>query len=218
MKKLIFGATIISALLLGACGNEATSIQDSKDEVTNASAETASTESEAKVEESAEEAVDSNVEENDEMRVENVYTNKELGITGEAGPMKYNISAVQLKKITLKTESAATMFDANVGDEVYGITIALDGENTSDEDISFYLGQATVITNTKEQLEPDMWLSEHVEGDYLGKVAHEGYNFYKLEKSTVDELETIEIRISAPVNSNFDSLSEDIKHVIEVNK
>ena len=42
--------------------------------------------------------------------------------------------------------------------------------------MSFYLGQATIITNTKEQLESDMLLSEHIEGDYLGQVAHEGHN------------------------------------------
>lgn len=215
MKKLIFSATLISALMLAACGDDATSIQDTNETATTTSTEPAEKESTTK---STEEAKDSNVEENDEMRVENLYTNKELGISGEAGPMKYNISAVQLKKITLKTDSSASLFDAEVGDEIHGFTIAFDGENTSEEDISFYLGQATIITNTKEQLEPDMLLSEHIEGNYLGQVAHDGFNFYVLEKSTVDQLKSIEIRISAPTNSNFDSLSEDIKHIIEVNK
>lgn len=216
MKKLIFSAAIVSALMLGACGGEG---EDTSKNETPASEDVVEKEKEKETEkEAAEEEQDSDIEEDENMRVENYYTNKELNVTGTAGPMKYNISAVQLKKITLKSEEAASLFQANVGDEVQGITIALDGENTSDEDISFYLGQATIITNTKEQLEPEMLLSEHIEGDYLGKVTHEGYNFYVLKNSTVDQLESIEIRISAPTNSNFDDLGEDIKHIIEVNK
>jgi hypothetical protein len=210
MKKLIFSAAIVSALMLGACGDEE---KDTSANDTSASEDAVETEKET-----AEETKDSDIEEDENMRVENFYTNKELNVTGTAGPMKYNISAVQLKKITLKTEEAASLFDANVGDEIQGITIALDGENTSEEDISFYLGQATIITNTKEQLEPDMLLSEHIEGEYLGNVTHEGYNFYVLKNSTVDQLESIEIRISAPTNSNFEDLGDDIKHIIEVNK
>ncbi|MGB6407698.1 MAG: hypothetical protein WBF39_09485, partial [Planococcus donghaensis] len=101
---------------------------------------------------------------------------------------------------------------------VHAFTIQFAGENTSEEDMSFYLGQAVAITNTKEQLDPDMILSEYIEGEYMGQVRHEGHNVYILKNSIVDELESIELRIMAPMDSNFETVGEDVSHKIEVNK
>ena len=116
----------VTNFFIGACGDGATTINDAGSDATKSREET-NTNASAPADESVEkEETDSNVEENDDMRAENTYTNKELGITGEVGPMKYYIFAVQLKKITIKSESAASLFDAEIGDEVHGITMALD--------------------------------------------------------------------------------------------
>ncbi|MGB6409354.1 MAG: hypothetical protein WBF39_17910, partial [Planococcus donghaensis] len=116
-----------------------------------------------------------------------------------------------------KDQATADLFEVAIGDKIHVFTVQFAGENTSEEDMSFYLGQATAITNTKEQLEPDMVLSEYIEGDYLGQVRHEGHNVYILKNSTVDELESIELRITAPTDSNYETVGDDVSHTIEVN-
>jgi len=225
MKKLLTLMVLgLLSIALVACGSDATDISGEEEKPKEETTDTGSTEekeAEAPKEEEPKEeesSSDEDVQEDDQLKAINTYTNKELGIEGTSGPLNYTISGIQLKKIEPKTEEAAALFEAEVGDEVHGFTIKMSGENTSEEDMEFYLSQATVVTNTKEQLEPDMLLSEYIEGEYLGQVQHEGYNFYILKKSTVDELQSIEVRIDAALNSNYDTVGEDIKHTIEVNK
>lgn len=208
-KHLLISLLASAALALSACGSDVANTSEKPEKKTT---------SEQKQEAKHEEKKVSNVEENDQLKTTNTYTNKDLGITGTTGPLNYSIDAIQLKEIEVKTEDAANMFEVSKGDTVHAITLEMTGENTSDEDMNFYLGQATVITNTKEQLEPDILLSENIEGEYLGKVKHEGYNVYILKNSTVQDLKTIEVRVSAPTNSNFDSIGDDIKQIIEVNQ
>lgn len=225
MKKSTLAIFVSSVLMLSACGSDTT---DMNEESENTSPDTGAQEQmnesidpEEETEEESEEdteAVDEDVQEDENMKATNTYTDKELGITGEIGSMQYEIPGIQLKIIEPKDEATAELFEVAVGEEVHAFTIQLAGENTSDEDISFYLDQAIAVTNTKEQLEPDMFLSEHIDGEYLGQVRHEGYNVYILQNSTVDELETIELRIMAPVDSEFNMVGEDVSHTIEVNK
>jgi len=49
-------------------------------------------------------------------------------------------------------------------ESIYYIQIDLNIENTSDEDIIFYVSQATIVTSTGEQLENDMLISDHISG------------------------------------------------------
>ena len=221
MIKKWFVPIIISSVVLAGCGSDTTKVNEESENTatTTASEEETTAESTEETEE-AEEAVevDEDVQEDDSMKATNTYTNKELGITGEIGPMKYEIPGIQLKIIEPKDQATADLFEVAVGDEVHVFTIQFAGENTSEEDMSFYLGQATAITNTKEQLEPDMLLSEYIDGEYMGEVRHEGHNVYILKNSTVDELESIELRIQAPMDSNFETVGEEVSHTIEVNK
>ncbi|KMY32017.1 hypothetical protein ACZ11_07540 [Lysinibacillus xylanilyticus] len=217
-KKLIFSAALVLSLGLAGCGEDKAKEEPKKEDVQTPVSSDKTNDSSKKDENKKDDDKKDDVQEDDNLKSINTYTDKELDISGQTGPMKYNIDAVQLKRITVKTEEAANLFDVAVGEEVNAITISMNGENTSKEDMTFYLGQAVIITNTKEQLEPDMILSEHIEGDYLGQVEHEGYNVYVLKKSKVEDLKTIEIRVSAPENSNFDKQGEDIVHTIEVNK
>lgn len=221
MKKLLMLLfTLLLSFVLVACGSDVAEVSESEQQeesVEEVQKDTVDEQEEVDIEsESDDEAKD--VQEDENLRAVNTYTNKELGITGTAGPIEYEFTSIQLKEIEIKSEEAAALFEANVGDKIHAITIEATGENTSDDDIYFYLGQAKIITNTKEQLDPDFLLSEHIEGEYLGQVRHSGYNVYILENSTVDELETIEIRVSGPHNDSLDRLADDIKHVIEVNK
>ncbi|MDN3428548.1 hypothetical protein QL992_05955 [Microbacterium sp. APC 3898] len=223
MIKKWFIPIIISSVVLAGCGSDTAEVNEESENTTTASEETSanteeseSTEETEEVEEAVE--VDEDVQEDDSMKATNTYTNKELGITGEIGPMKYEIPGIQLKIIEPKDQATADLFEVAVGDEVHAFTIQFAGENTSEEDMSFYLDQAVAITNTKEQLDPDMLLSEYIDGEYLGQVRHEGHNVYILKNSTVDELKSIELRIMAPYDTNFETVGEDVSHTIEVNK
>ncbi|MFJ8517680.1 hypothetical protein [Lysinibacillus xylanilyticus] len=218
MKKLIFSAALVLSLGLAGCGEDKAKEDPKKEDVQTPVSSDKTNDSSKKDENKKDDDKKDDVQEDENLKTINTYTNKELDISGQTGPMKYNIDAVQLKRITVKTEEAANLFDVAVGEEVNAITISMNAENSSKEDMSFYLGQAVIITNTKEQLEPDMILSEHIEGKYLGQVKHEGYNVYVLKNSKVEDLKTIEIRIDAPVNSNVDEQGEDIIQKIEVNK
>ncbi|MFD1030186.1 hypothetical protein [Metaplanococcus flavidus] len=222
MKKSTMVLFFSSALIFSGCGADTTGISEESDD-TGAQEqleETIDSEETEEVEEEVEEEtelVDENVQEDESMKATNTYTDKELDITGEIGPMQYEIQGIQLKIIEPKDEATAELFEVAVGEEVHAFTIEMAGENTSEEDMSFYLGQTTAITNTREQLEPDMFLSEYIDGEYLGQVRHEGHNVYVLKNSTVDELETIELRILAPTDSEFNTVGEDVSHTIEVN-
>ena len=221
---------ILSVMILSACGSDTTSINEESENTasTTETEEQAAETEEAEGKEATEpeedagteeetEVVNEDVQEDDSLKATNTYTNKELGITGEIGSMQYEIQGIQLKIMEPKDQVTADLFEVAVGEEVHVFTIQLAGENTSEEDMSFYLGQATAITNTKEQIEPDMMLSEYIEGEYLGQVRHEGFNVYILKNSTVDELESIELRITAPTDSEFNTVGEDASHTIEVN-
>lgn len=205
----------IAAFVLVACGSDTTSVSEESDKPKEESAEKDTEKAQTKEKDVSKE--DETVQEDDQMKATNTFTNKELNIKGTVGPMNYQVSGIQLKTIEPKTQEVADLFEAKVGDVIHAFTIEMSGENTSEEDMSFYLGQAIAVTNTKEQLEPDMLLSEHIEGEYLGKVEHQGYNVYVLKNSKVEDLKSIELRISAPNNANLESVGEDVKHVIEVN-
>lgn len=222
MIKKWFVPIAISSLVLVGCGSDATEINEESESTTetaNPEEKETDTEEPEKVEEATEATeVDEDIQEDESLKATNTYTNKELGIIGEIGPIKYEIPGVQLKIIEPKDQATADLFEVAIGDEVHVFTVQFTGENTSEEDMSFYLGQAIAITNTKEQLEPDMFLSEYINGEYMGQVKHEGHNVYILRNSTVNELESIELRITAPTDSNFETVGDDVSHTIEVNK
>ncbi|GAA0103270.1 hypothetical protein UT300012_39870 [Paraclostridium bifermentans] len=110
------------------------------------------------------------------------------------------------------------MFDAKKGDEVVAIVFKAEVENTNDKDVSFYIDQSKLITNTKQQVEPNMILSDYVGGDLLGKVKKEGNIIYILKNDKAKDLKTLELRIDAPVDANtFESLGDNVKLNLNVN-
>ncbi len=147
-----------------------------------------------------------------------VFTNKNLNLSGEVGGVKYNYKEVQISDVKLETEEAASMFDAKKGDEVVAIVFKAEVENTNDKDVSFYIDQSKLITNTKQQVEPNMILSDDVGGDLLGKVKKEGNIIYILKNDKAKDLKTLELRIDAPVDANtFESLGDNVKLNLNVN-
>ena len=187
MKKRIVVMLMASMMILGAVGcggsDNGKQVESQKEISAEEKAEEEKEEAEEVAEEKEEETDDSTtgevVEENG-LRKEPVATNKELNLEGEVGPFKYIIEGVQVSKLTATTDEMAQMLGIEKDKEVALVAVNASAENTTTDTLSFYLGQATLTTNTKEQVESDMLLSEYIEGEFLGNVKHSGNLVYIL--------------------------------------
>ena len=156
------------------------------------------------------------VTEQDGMRKEVVYTNNSLDISGESGPIKYTATDIQVSKLTATTDSTASLLDLEK-DKEYAVVVAhFDVENTSDETISFYPDQSVMTTNTKEQINASLFLSDSVGGDFIGKVKKSGNVIFILKNSSADDLANVTIHIDAPHNDSFDSVGDPVEINIPV--
>ena len=62
---------------------------------------------------------------------------------------------------------------------------------------------------------PDAFLSDYIDGEYLGNVVHSGTVLYILKNTSADDLSTITFHVDAPHNEDVDSIGDDVK--IELN-
>lgn len=147
----------------------------------------------------------------DGMRKEPVYTNKELNITGQTGPMNYTIEAIQVSKLAATTDEMAQFLGIEKDKEVALVAINASAENTSQDTISFYLGQSTITTNTKEQVDSDTFLSEYIDGEFLGNVVHSGSMIFILPNSSASDITNVTLYVDAPFGSDFMSVGDDVQ-------
>lgn len=224
MKKRIVVMLMASMMILGAVGcggsDNRKQVESQKEisaeEKTEEEKEEAEEVAEEKEEETDESTTGEVVEENG-LRKEPVATNKELNLEGEVGPFKYIIEGVQVSKLTATTDEMAQMLGIEKDKEVALVTINASAENTTTDTLSFYLGQATLTTNTKEQVESDMLLSEYIEGEFLGNVKHSGNLVYILKNSKAEDVTNLTLHIDAPHNENFENVGEEVKIDITLN-
>ena len=103
MKKLLtLLITLLLSFVLVACGSDEDKVSDSEKPQENVDV----VEEEAVEEEEVaqeEETASEDVQEDENFRAVNTYTNKELGITGTVGPIEYEFSGIQLKQIEIKS-------------------------------------------------------------------------------------------------------------------
>lgn len=154
------------------------------------------------------------VEENG-LKKEPVATNKELNLSGETGPFKYTIEGVQVSKLTATTDEMAEMLGIEKDKEVALVAINASAENTTESTLSFYIGQATLTTNTKEQVEADGFLSEYIDGEFLGSVKNSGNLIYILKNSKAEDITSLTLHIDAPHDENFENVGDEVK--IDIN-
>ncbi|MBN9653240.1 hypothetical protein J0K78_03100 [Halobacillus sp. GSS1] len=132
----------------------------------------------------------------------------------ESGPITLTIEKVNGVSGTLKGEVAEYM-DM---EEIEYIQVDMKVSNSSEEDVNFYASQATMTTNTGEQLEPDMMMSDHIDGEYLGQVNKEGSSFYILENSKAEDVTSVTLHYDAAHDMDFEDLGEKIKIEVELEK
>ena len=196
------------ALSITACGNGDNGKKvESQKEV--------SAEQKEKEETPSDDSTTGEIVEEDGLRKEPVATNKELNLTGETGPFKYTIEGVQVSKLTATTDEMAELLEIEKDKEVALVAINASAENTTDDTLSFYIGQATLTTNTKEQVEVDGFLSEYIDSEFLGNVKNSGNLIYILKNSKAEDITNLTMHIDAPHDDNFENVGDEVK--IDIN-
>ncbi|TMW71148.1 DUF4352 domain-containing protein [Alteribacter natronophilus] len=130
----------------------------------------------------------------------------------ESGPIILNIDQINVTSAQFEGDLA----DFMETDEADYIQVDMRVENTSDEDLTFYASQATLVTNTGEQLESDMWMSDHIPGDIMSGVTASGSVFYVLENSDAEDIEWVRLVWSAPFDEDWEDVGEEIDEQFEL--
>lgn len=219
MKKKIASAVIIGTMcaamaFAGGCGSTG-SDQTSQQASTQETETKETTQAEEQKEEKSE--YPKTVEENG-MKKEIYYENDKPGITGETGPIKYSIDRIQVSNVTIESDDEAQVYGLEGEKPSCMVLVDLSAENTSDDTVDFYAGQAVLTSDTKEQVEPDLWASDYAEGQYLGKVKTSGSNIYFLKNSDAKDVKNITLHMDAPSDENLNDLGNDVEINIDLTK
>ncbi|WP_078394349.1 hypothetical protein [Shouchella patagoniensis] len=219
MKKnhLLLSLGLVSVITLTACGEGAdtdASVNESNDPQTE---ETASNENNTNEEQEEETDSDWETQVGESVETEGglftLIARQDQIETVETGPMTLDIPQLNVQDVKLSEDLIEF-----VGFEPTGIIqIDMEVSNTSDDDINFYASQATITTNTGEQLESDMWFSDHIDGEFLGQVNKSGSIYYFLTDSDLEEVESIRIMISAPNTiEDWEDVGEEVDFEVNV--
>lgn len=188
------------ALLLTACGGKTNEVKNepAKENKTNAAE---SVENNKKSDSSV-----GKVDKSEFGRLEVIKEKKNINDVVESGPIKLTVTDVQISKVNPNPDYKSMFNDK---DEVTSVVVAVEVENTSDETISFYPDQGTLVTNTKEQKEAEMFLSDEVGGDFIGQVVKKGNIVFILD-SNANEISNLKFVFGNPSNANFEGVGEEI--------
>ena len=159
------------------------------------------------------------VEEQDGMRKETYYTNEDLSLSGETGPIKYTVSSIQVSNVSTTDDAIAALLGIEANQKVGLVVVDFDVENTSVDTISWYPDQATITTNTQEQADANMFLNDgDVGGDYIGNVKKSGQVMFILPNSDAKDLTQVSVHINGPHDANFNTVGDAVTIDIPVNQ
>ncbi|WP_117168839.1 hypothetical protein [Paraliobacillus sediminis] len=217
MKKLLGMMAILLVFLLAACGSE-----DSETNTT--STDTNETEEQNKEAEEEPEEMSSEENESTEAKVGDTITSEAgemtlVSRTDDVGTFETGSIIMTVEKVNgVSGVLSPEMVEYLEQEELEYIQVDMIVENTSEENITFYASQATMTTNTGEQLEPDMFLSDHIDGEFIGQVNKSGSSFYILENSKAEDVESVRLIYSAPTNDDFETVGEEVDFEVELKK
>lgn len=238
MKKLLF--VLLLSLFLVACGNESDSNAESKEtEETNEVEETTNEEKEQEeeIEETTEEVEDKTDEVSEDsdlptgdweesefgqVKFLGAGYNDEIGIDGtdgdikpvELGPINLLIENVTVLDIRPNEEYKDYLFEGR--DELRAIVATVNAENTSEDDLEFYIYDTILTTDTGQQLESNWDLTTGIDGEFYGQVNKDGEVWWTLD-DTEQDISSVQMIISPPYDmDNYEDLSEEERLEFEI--
>ncbi|MDI3234153.1 hypothetical protein QK289_03965 [Exiguobacterium antarcticum] len=214
MKNLIIGTSLTVALMLAGCAEENADTKKSEHSTaskTEKKEETNSEEKEVATEDSSVKKEETAKVEKSEMGTKTIhFTNKKLGISTKLGPINFHINMVQTSRLKIN-KGYEDMFDDK--NEVTLIVLNVDVENTIDDSTNFYPNQATLTTNTGEQINAEVVYSDDVGGEFIGKVKKSG-NIIFVAQSNPKEITNVKFIVEGPSDASFTSLTD--RYTVEI--
>lgn len=123
-----------------------------------------------------------------------------VNVNVESGPMKLAVSKVTLDPMFKKDEYSKV---------INAVIIDVTVENTSTDTVKWYPDQATIVLNTKEQIDSIGALnSDRVGGDFIGKVVKKGKLVYEVS-SNLNEITSITYKVNGAFNDKLDRLGDN---------
>lgn len=211
-KRLIFSAALVLSLGLAACGEEKAKEEPQKEE-TQTPVSTDKKEDTEKVDKKEETDGVGETTESELGKMTVLYKDKELNMAVNSGPVNATLDKIQLATME-PSESSKEMFGGQ--DKVTIVTIEASAENTVDDTTNYYLNQAKLVTDTGQQVDSDIWFSDDVGGEFLGKVKKNGNIIWVLKHD--EAVKKVTLHISGASNNNLDRLGEDLKVEIPLDK
>ena len=153
----------------------------------------------------------------DGMKKTVILANRNIGYTGECGPMKYEVQSLQIAKIEA-TGDTANMLGLKPGQKAALFSVQLRVENTSNEDMSWSPDISTIVTSDKEQVSSDWLISDSVGGEFYGNVVKQGQIFFLCKNTDAENLSHIQWRIDTPHDSKYNHFGEDVIIEFEFSK
>ncbi|UJW56632.1 hypothetical protein HXZ66_04030 [Bacillus sp. A116_S68] len=212
MKKMLVGVSLSTFLIVAACGdgnegadgdnNVNNEVENEQNNVNDGN------EAENTADEIAEGAWETEVGETVETEAGTftLHARADDIETIETGPIVMEIEQLNAQSGELSDEMAEILDT----EELHMIQLDLTVENTADEDIMFYSGQATISTSTGEQLESDMWLSDYIDGEMMAGTKANGTFFFVLENSDAADVESVRLTWNAPLDEDWENVGEDV--------
>lgn len=224
MKKqlLMLGVT---ALVLGACGSDGEATGESAQDTSVA--EQAVTSQESQTDTTADENTSSeeSVEDSGDLPTQQpgdvieaeggtrtvVSTNYGINETKENGPFEVTVINAQVSQMEATDEALADLLG---GEDLAMVSIELEVTNNSEDTNAIHPNQGTIVTNTGNQVDASIWVSDDVGGDFLGEVTKSGTVFFFYEGNP-EEVENVRYIISSGHDENYESFGEDIEFSID---
>lgn len=126
----------------------------------------------------------------------------------KVGDLDFSIYGAALVHVKPNTEELKEYW----GEETDLILIAYDVVNNSDQQLNLYPTQRKIVTNTQEQLDPDIFVSDG-DGELLGNVKSKGGIVYYPE-SNLDDINEITYYLEKAYDKDFNPVGED--HQIKI--
>ncbi|WP_188455679.1 hypothetical protein [Virgibacillus oceani] len=207
LKKFVFlfAVMVIAGMVLTACGEDTSDNSEGKAKAE--SNQSMASDDLAENDKTDEANDDEMVQESEIGTLRIAYKNKDLDENAESGPVKLNVSGIQIGDLEVN-EDYLDMFDGKK--KVTVITLKMKAENTSDDTIGFYPDQATITTDTGDQADAAMFFSDNVGGDFIGKVHKEGDVMFLVD-SPAKDIGKVNLIVDGAHDEGFESVGEKVE-------